>query len=116
MKKEHKDIRISFEIEDRRFEAVGFLGKGEGREFISAEEVLRRTASENGGAVDAMDAFFIANHAYLLPQELHSYWLVSNRYMLGHRYPALACFCRKITICQAVSFFGSDYLVLRRCR
>jgi hypothetical protein len=42
----HKDICIKFEVDGRRYEAVGFLGKGESS--ISGDEMLRRVPDAIG--------------------------------------------------------------------
>ena len=73
----HKDIRIPFEIEDRRYEAVGFLDENE--KFVTGDVVLARTAGENNGAVTDEDALFIKDHVRLLAAELSEYHLVTNQ-------------------------------------
>jgi hypothetical protein len=73
----HKDIRIKFEIEGRRYEAVGFLGKSGA--LVGGDEMLKRTAVENGGAIGYEDEVFLWKRRARLPQELEPYWLVTNR-------------------------------------
>lgn len=76
MAKTHKDIRIVFQIEDRRYEAVGFLKKGE--KNVSAWTMFRRTAKENGGAIGEKDWVFISERRTQLPAELSPYILVTD--------------------------------------
>ncbi len=74
----HKDIRIPFEIEGRRFEAVGLLKEGEPP--VDGDEMLARTAGENGGAIGEEDEMFLREHLLVPPEAL--WWprlLVTNR-------------------------------------
>ncbi len=57
----HKDIRIQFEIEGRRYEAVGFLDENE-PSGVNGYEMLKRTAEENGGAIGDKDEVFLSEH------------------------------------------------------
>lgn len=63
----HKDIRIVFQLGDRWFEAVGFLGKKE--EAVLGREALRRT--NNGRQVRSSEEYnYIFAHRVKLPAEL----------------------------------------------
>ena len=72
----HKDIRIRFQIENRRYEAVGFLKKGE--KSVSGWTMFRRTAKENGGAIGKKDWAFISKRRTQLPAKLCRYILVTD--------------------------------------
>ena len=78
----HKDICEKFEVEDeetgeiRRFEAVGFLCERE--RYVSAYELLKRTAGENGGAIGEDDWEFLSKHLDKFPDELYKYALVTK--------------------------------------
>lgn len=77
----HKDIRIEFEIDGRRFEAVGFLAEGENS--VSGDEMIRRTANENNGGIGEDDYLFLSKKRRdKFPEELRQYCLITNR-----RYP-----------------------------
>lgn len=69
----HKNIRIQFEIEGRRYEAVGFLNEEE--ESVNGNEMFARTANENGGAIVGEDYEDISKHRNELPTELRGYYL-----------------------------------------
>ena len=73
----HKDIRILFQIDDRRYEAVGFLGKDE--RSVSGDEMVSRTADKNNSIIGEEDAMFINEHRHLLPTNLNKYHLVTNQ-------------------------------------
>lgn len=73
----HKSIRIPFIVGGRNYEAVGFLDEGESP--VDGEELLRRTAGENGGAVGEEDDDFLRERFYHLPPELRPYKLVTSR-------------------------------------
>lgn len=70
----HKDIRIQFKVDGRRYEAVGFLDENESS--ISGDEMIRRTAGENGGAIRDEDGAFFSDHLAPLSRELWPYLLV----------------------------------------
>lgn len=72
---DHKKICITFELEGRLFEAVGFLEAGE---ELSEEEILRRVADKNNGAIGRDDTDFISEHLHNLPQELRRYYLITG--------------------------------------
>ena len=115
----HEDIRIPFEIEGRRFEAVGFLREKEGA--VSGNEMLRRTAGENGGAIGEKDAVFFLERPIWLPVELQPYYLVTNRRCPGRSQEVL-CFYfngyawnRYQLWRRLVNDWENHYLVLRRC-
>lgn len=59
----HKDVKICFDIGNRRFEAVGFPIEDAQGERLSLQEVLRYAAKENGGAIGLNDFNYI--HAAL---------------------------------------------------
>lgn len=66
-----------FTVGDRRFEAVGFLKEGE--RSVSGDEMLERTAGENGGAIGEEDEAFLRQHLEELPEALRRYYLVTGR-------------------------------------
>jgi len=72
----HKDIRIPFEIKGRRFEAVGFLDKGE--RSVDGDEMLSRITKNNHRIIDGDDVVFISKRFHLLPKKLHKFDLVTN--------------------------------------
>ena len=86
----HADIRIKFEIDDRKYEAVGFLQEGEAP--VSGREMMRRTDTENGGVIGDIDEGILldkdatinkngpdALRIYQIPVGLRPYFLVINR-------------------------------------
>src|SRR3989344_3604067 len=73
----HKDIRILFEIDGHKSEAVGFLAELESS--INGDEMLARTATENGGAIGDEDEAFLREHFGQLPESLRRYYLATNR-------------------------------------
>jgi len=73
----HNKIRIPFEIDGRRFEAVGFLTEWESS--VNGDEMLARTATENGGAIGDEDEAVLSERRDKLPTELQKYYLVTNR-------------------------------------
>lgn len=83
----HKDIQIRFDVKDesagevRKFEAVGFMNEDEDDVYsiVDGYEMLRRTASENGGAIGEEDDIFLSEFIHQLPVEFHEYLLVTNR-------------------------------------
>lgn len=115
----HKDIRILFEVADRRFEAVGFLNEDEAS--VDGEEMLRRTAGENGGAIGDDDEMFLREHLEGLLVELRWYYLLAT----NHRHPDnsrhASYFCPGGGLGWVYlwkwldSQFGDNFLVLRRC-
>lgn len=113
----HKDIRIGFEIEGRRFEAVGFLNEGESS--VLGDTMLERTAGENGGAIGDEDEAFLSERRAKFPAELRRYYLTTNRRHPGH--PRLvSCFSwYDVRWCQfwdcLVYQWDGNVLVLRRC-
>ena len=78
----HRDIRIPFEIEVRKFEAVGFLNDDDvvdGVARVRGGIMFERTSHENGGAISGEDATFFFKHCWKqLPVELEPYFLVTN--------------------------------------
>lgn len=84
----HKDIKKKFKVKDhktgevRRFEAVGFLNKGEER--VSGNEALARTANENGGTIGDEDVAFFQEHCNKPSKTLKSCFLITNkRFFIG---------------------------------
>lgn len=73
----HKNIRVPFEIGNRRYEAVGFLNKGESS--VSGYTMLARTVAKNGGAIGNEDVAFLKDLMDLLPKEFYRYCLVTNQ-------------------------------------
>jgi len=73
----HKNIRIKFEVDDRRYQAVGFLRKSDG-DYVFGTKMLRRTATKNGGAIGKEDETFLKRRFNKLPNELRRYWLVTS--------------------------------------
>ncbi|MBI5254173.1 hypothetical protein HY932_00080 [Candidatus Falkowbacteria bacterium] len=116
---EHKDIRIQFKIENRRYEAVGFLNEGEGP--VSGSEMLKRTAGENGGVIGADDGDFLSWRRDQFPQELQKYILISNwENPGGPRWVSYFDYNIKdgwYYFFGHLDFtpFGNNVLVLRRC-
>ncbi len=65
----HKDIRIEFELDGRRFAAVGF--RSEARfERVDIAEVFRRTDTDGTVVSEETDYQFIWTRRERLPQEL----------------------------------------------
>ena len=73
----HKDIRVPFTVDGRNYEAVGFLNEGESP--VSGDEMLKRTAGKNGGAIGGWDEEFLSKRLIKFPKELCPYVLV-----IGH--------------------------------
>lgn len=118
----HKDIRIRFTIrkgaEERRYEAVGFLNKGE--VSINGDEMLARTAGKNGGAIDKDDSVFLREHIDQKPAKLKlwKYCLVTNWRIPNHPRSVL-CFpfhgsCWNWHLYCLDGRWGNHFLVLRR--
>lgn len=126
----HADIRIKFEIDDRKYEAVGYLQEGE--VAISGREMLRRTDTENGGVIGDIDENFLLDkdatinkndpgtkRIYKIPVELRPYFLVINR-----RLPEAPQFISVLDnqgtrnwsqrACWVSCQFTATYLVVRR--
>lgn len=128
----HADIRIKFEVEDRKYEAVGFLQEGE--TSISGVEMLRRTDTENGGvigdndeaffremdaSINKLNANFLDRRIFKIPTELRPYFLVINR-----RLPTASQFVSLLAAegrwwwhqrsCWKSCSFTASYLVVRR--
>lgn len=81
----HKDIRIKFEIENRHFEAVGFLADGE--ISVSGDEMLARTVGEDNWTNSEEVGTFLFEHVGALrklPLELREYYLTTNQRDPGH--------------------------------
>lgn len=74
---DHKDIRIPFEVDGRRYEAVGFLNKDE--QLVSGEDMLSRTANPSCNIIGEDDAVFIDERLNLLPENLRKFHLVTNQ-------------------------------------
>jgi len=114
----HKDVRIEFMVGDRRFEAVRFLKEGE--VSVSGDEMLARTAGQNGGAIGEEDEKFLREHLGELPTKLRGYWLVTDRRSPDHPRD-VSCFvffdgggwCRDWDWLGGQ--WGDDGLVVRRC-
>ena len=113
----HKDIRITFKVKGRRYEAVGFLNDGE--PSVDGETMLSRTAGENGGAIGKEDVAFLLEHPSKFPKKLQKYYLAT-----GKRDPAgphgVSGFCGNDRRCsrswRSLDFLWYDRdLVLRRC-
>jgi len=69
----HKDICIKFEVDGRRFEAVGFLSDDETP--VDGDEILRRIPN----AINKEDTIFLYNHRNEeWPYELRSYYLITG--------------------------------------
>jgi len=113
----HKDICIKFEEKGRRFEAVGFLD--EGKTYVTGDEMLARTAGENGSAIGDEDEAFLWEYRDCWPNELRPYLLVINRHGPGGQ-RRVSCFLwngdswDEDWLWLGDCWFGS-YLVLRRC-
>lgn len=73
----HKDIRIPFEVDGRKYEAVGFLNEGE--TLVFADAMFERTSKENGGAIGDEDEAFLSERRAKLPAELRQYYLATAR-------------------------------------
>ncbi len=72
-----KDIRIKFEVDGRRYEAVGgFLGERE--KTVSRDTMFKRTDRENGGAIGEEDTKFLSERRHMFPKRLERYNLFSN--------------------------------------
>ncbi len=113
----HKDIRIQFEIEDRRYEAVGFLNEDE--PSIEGYKIFPRVNGDNGGVIDYREMVFINEHRNQLPTSLNEFVLVTDsrdlvddlhdtelfRWMNGKWWRLYGCVDQK---------WGANYLVLRR--
>lgn len=113
----HQDILITFEVEDRRYEAVGFIREGE--TSVDGDEMLRRTAGKNGGAIGEEDVSFLRERRGQLPDTLRPYWLVTGqRDPDNPRYVSYLYFYG-IGWCQGWNWLGHQwndyYLVVRRC-
>ena len=117
----HKDICIRFEIDGRRFEAVGFLNEGE----ISMSRVimLERADKKNGGAlVKDEDTVFLSERRIQFPTELQQYYLVTSccdaptdpRYILFFHWNVCDNKWRKALISPDDDWYHRT-LVLRRC-
>lgn len=113
----HKDIRITFELDGRRYEAAGFLNEGESS--VDGDTMLSRTSGENGGVIGDDDEEFLSEHRSKFPKELRKYYLVT-----GRRRPvdpwSVSCFCWYIRgWFQGWGILGGQWygsvLVLRRC-
>ncbi|MBI5077195.1 hypothetical protein HZB94_02340 [Candidatus Falkowbacteria bacterium] len=83
----HKEIRIPFEIEGRKFEAVGrrkIDGFAVNMSWSgTGDEAFQYASGENGGAIGEEDTLFIAERRYLLPQELRRCGLATNWHPTG---------------------------------
>lgn len=73
----HRDIRISFEIKGRRYEAVGFLDDNEGG--ISQGEIANRTNSDFKAVRRVSEIQFFVTAQGRLPRELRKYYLITFR-------------------------------------
>lgn len=127
---DHENVRISFSILDRNYEAVGFLRDREPE--VNGEEMFRRAASSNGGAIGEEDCAFLARNKGLLPGELSSYNLLTcaspkaeakldhdgERRRVMHVVSFIRVngeWCEKpVCACKACDR-GSNELVIRRC-
>ncbi|MDO8499800.1 MAG: hypothetical protein Q7S66_04020 [bacterium] len=70
----HKDIRKLLSVLDRRYEAVGFLEKGELR--VDSGTMLSRTKIENGGVIGGEDQEFLKKHRAKLGSQIDGYRLI----------------------------------------
>lgn len=86
---DHKDTRFTFSLQNRIYEAVGFLNPGEAN--CLGTEMLQRTAGENGGAIGKEDEEFIIHWINELPVELQPYWLVTQRLYEGNMQRNVSC-------------------------
>ena len=66
----HKEIKIKFEVEDRRFEAVGFLNE---------EEMSTDGDERTGEAIGEEDEAFLSERRGKIPVKLQRYYLVTGR-------------------------------------
>lgn len=112
----HKDIQIKFTVGGRNFEAVGFLAGGE--TSVTRDEIFKRTAAKNNGAIRGEDETFIHERRGELPAELQPYWLVTET--IGpHYYLCRSCFyfdgLRWRQQWRKDDWWDRDYLVVRRC-
>ena len=117
----HKDIRYSFEIDSRRFEAVGFLNEGELE--VRGNIALLRTTDKNN-AVGEESVAFLDKHLNQLPDALRFYQLITSRF--SHDIPdSVLCFTFKSDRwsrygwnkewCWLGDLWRQGRLVLRRC-
>lgn len=112
-----KGVRILFEVDGRRYEAVEFLREGE--TSVLGDEMLRRAAGENGGAIGTDDCLFLQKRLGKLPPELNRYMLVTNRRYPGYPHDVLY-FDRDngrwLVRWRLLEYRWFDYhLVVRRC-
>lgn len=111
-----KKILIGFEIEGRKYEAVGFLAEME--LSVDGDIMLERTSKENGGAIGAEDEAFLLGRSAQFPTELRRYYLATNRRHSGNQ-RFVSCFVWSgEQWLQLWSGLGGRYgncLVLRRC-
>ena len=76
MAKVHKNIRFSFVVNGRYFEAVGFLNANSSA--VVGKTMLQRTAGKNGGAISGENEAFLGDRLAELPVELREYCLITN--------------------------------------
>lgn len=118
----HKDIRFKFELEGRRYEAVGFLKPGESQ--ITGYAMLRRVSVENGGAVGEEEVRHICLHANKLPTGLRAYYLATNQRPRSNRKLIVGIYFDKdvgewhneAQSLLNLKQFSKNVLVLRRCQ
>ena len=78
----HQEIRISFELHGRRYEAVGFLPNGQSS--VNVQEMFRLTDVEKGGAIGEDDETHFLKYRTELPNSLERYALVTKRALPGN--------------------------------
>ncbi len=108
----HKDIKIQFEIDGRRYEAVGFLNEGE--RSVAGNELLLRV----NGVIGKEDVEFIAKHRRKMPMKSLRYYTLLTGYYVDQNHTA--CFfwfdrgCR-YDLDWVVTRKNRDCLMLRSC-
>ena len=119
----HKDVRILFTVQRRNYEAVGFLDEGE--DSCAGDEMLRRTAVENGGAIGEKDEIFLWKHRAQLSKKLNGHCLFTGKCSPGDsQSQSVSGFCLSYPFpdywgwsrfrCENNVYVGHRHLILRR--
>lgn len=96
----HRNICIRFEIDGNRFEAVGFLNKGE--KYVSTSEAHRRAIVRGTEDIEWDDLPFFLNRAKLPAKLQQVGWFVSCWDEVDDEWGADALFLRRRTYPQLV--------------
>lgn len=111
----NKYLRIPFEVEGRRYEAIGNYKEGYPHCFV--DEALRRAEDENGGAIKGEEETWLRERHAKFPRELDPYTLITGK--RHSEYPDLiSILSRSRDRCgwmEKVSIFRTRHLIVRRC-